>query len=428
MYPARSRRLLLRRARRSRNRPWQRQAQAAAPVRRTMGTVLNNHLEQSRTPAVVVGLCGHGLAIVRALHQGNMPIFALEASASQPGTRTRLAKVEFVADINGPGLIDALLALRRRLDCPGAPILFLTNDTMVRTIGIGWERLNDAYRLSWSHARESLLPLLEKSALEARCMATGLAYPKTYLLRATSDVGLATHAVNFPIIVKPARPLSRFKTALPATPTDLRELADKFREDLPFLVQQFIPGDDTSIQFCALYLDHGKVLARFDGHKLRSRPLGHTSIAESAVDDKVFEQTCSFFSGLNLSGPVSLELKRDGRGGLWVIEPTVGRTDFWIDLCTTNGVNLPLTEYCHQAGTAAPHALQQDAFVWFNEDRDPLGRLWFMLQRSLRLHGRHSTYLYLHRSDPRPALVAITRIATDLLRSLGRRVGKLFAR
>jgi len=377
---------------------------------------------------VVVGLCGHGLALIRALRHGGMPIYALDTNKRQPGTRTRLAKVEYVPDINGPDLIESLLALRRRIDCPGVPVLFLTNDTMVRTIGNGWEKLDNQYRLSWSDSRATLLPLLEKSALEARCTVAGLDYPKTFLLQSMSDVAYAVSSVTFPIIVKPARPLSRFKTAQPVTQVQLEELVEKFQSDLPFLVQQFIPGDDTSIYFCALYLDRGKVLARFDGHKLRSRPLGHTSIAESSVNTDVFQHTCRFFAGLDLSGPMSLEIKRDQAGRMWVIEPTVGRTDFWIDLCTTNGVNLPLTEYCHQTGSAIPLGQQENSFIWFNEDRDPFGRLWFMLQKGLRFNGRSSNYLYLHRSDPSPAIAAMRQIATDLFTSFRRRVAKLFAR
>lgn len=389
---------------------------------------LSTHAIFTSTPAVVVGLCGHGLAIVRALREGRVPVIALETNTRQPGVRTRLATVELISDINGPGLIDALLDLSTRIRCPEQPVLFLTNDTMVKTVGSHWDRLKNAYRLSWSHSRATLLTLLQKSALEARCFESGLQYPKTYVLESMRDAEAAIAAVQMPVIVKPSRPLAKFKTSQPESPPQLAELASKFNSDLPFLVQQFITGDDQSIFFCALYLDHGKVLARFDGHKLRSRPLGHTSIAEPTTDDGVFERTCRFFAGLELSGPVSLELKRDAQGGLWVIEPTVGRTDFWIDLCTINGVNLPLTEYCHQAGIALPNSRQKNAFVWINEERDPFGRLWFMLQKGLRMDGRSSSYLYLHRSDPTPGLIAIKRITTDLMKSLVRRIGKIVAR
>lgn len=379
----------------------------------------------SQTPAIVVGACGHGLALVRGLHARGVPVLVLEARLDQPGAITRLAEVVLVDDINGPRLIDALLALRKRLQCPDKPVLFLTNDTMVRTVGAHWERLDAAYSLSWSHAREPLVHLLEKSALESRCAAAGLRYPSTFVLRSSEDVPSALAAIPFPIIVKPARPLSHFKTSQPASLGELHELVQRYASDLPFLVQQFIPGDDRSIYFSALYLDRGKVLARFDGHKLRSRPLGHTSIAESCPDDAVHAETCRFFEGLGLSGPVSLEVKRDGQGGLWVIEPTVGRTDFWVGLCIANGVNLPFIEYCHQTGTALPTPIQQDQRVWFNEDRDPLGGLWFAGQPGLHMGRRRPSFLYLHANDLHPAWFAVRRITKDLLRAVLRRCGRI---
>lgn len=378
-------------------------------------------------PAIVVGACGHGLALVRGLQQQRINVLLLEANLQQPGARTRLAELLPIADINGPALIDALLALRPRILCPGVPVLFLTNDTMVRTVGQHWDRLASSYRLSWADSRQALLPLLEKSVLEERCRATGLSYPKTFVLQSAQDVDAALAEIPFPIIVKPARPLSRFKTSQPADRQQLLELVQRFGGDLPFLVQQFIPGDDRSIHFSALYLADGQVLARFDGHKLRSRPLGHTSIAESLPDEAVYQQTCRFFAGLGLSGPVSLELKKDGKGGIWVIEPTVGRTDFWVGLCIANGVNLPAIEYAHQTGWAQPAPAQSDETIWFNEDRDPFGALWLRWRSGVAIRGRGASRLYLgHDADPGPAQVFKRRFRAHIRAALGRRLRRLF--
>lgn len=377
-------------------------------------------------PVVVVGACGHGLALVRALDADHVPTLVLEANLQQPGARTRLATVVPTADINGDALIDALLTLRGRIECPGEPVLMLTNDTMVRTVGRHWPRLAGAYRLSWANARERLLPLQEKANLESRCAATGLRYPKSRLLNGPQDIDSSLAELSFPIIVKPVRPLSRFKTSQPADRQQLAELVARHGADLPFLVQEFIPGDDTHIHFSALYLAEGRVLARFDGHKLRSRPLGHTSIAEPWPDDEVHAQTLRFFDGLALSGPVSLELKRDDQGQLWVIEPTVGRTDFWLGLCTVNGVNLPAIEYADQTGRSLSAPAQQRLALWFNEDRDPFGPWWlrwFSGQAPRR--GLRRSYLYLHRDDLGPAWAFLRRFGGDALRAVGRRLRRL---
>ncbi|WP_138677638.1 GNAT family N-acetyltransferase [Candidatus Accumulibacter phosphatis] len=371
-------------------------------------------------PAVVVGTCGHGLAVIRSLHEGRVPVVALEANRDLPGAHTRLAQVEPVDDINGPSLIKALLALRPRLHCPGTPVLFLTNDNMVRTLAAHWAELEPHYLLSWSHCRDKVAALLEKFHLETHCQRQGLSYPPTYLLHSKSDIDLAITVTGSQAIIKPARPLAGFKTALPSQRQDYEQLIDRCEADLPFLIQKFIPGDDSSIYFCALYLDHGEVLARFDGRKLRSRPLGHTTVAESCRQDDVYQETLRFFAGLELSGPVSLELKRDAKGRLWVIEPTVGRTDFWLGLCTANRVNLPLTEYHSQLGCAEQNLMQGDCALWFNEERDPFGRLWLAFHPQLSLGERHSSYVHFHKNDIRPAVLCAKKILSDLWSSLRR--------
>lgn len=373
-------------------------------------------------PAVVVGLCGHGLALVRALHAGGVRVLGIEANDALPGVRTRLAAVVKVPSIHGEGLLESLLALRQRIECPGLPVLFLTNDSMVRTLGQRWPALEGHYALSWAESRARLTPLLDKPALEARCRQTGMDYPRTFVLQQVGDVGAAVAAIGFPMIVKPARPLSGFKTALPDSAAALQALAERFSGDLPFLVQQFVPGDDRSIHFSALYLDQGRELARFDGRKLRSRPMGHTTIGEACPDDAVYAQTRRFFDGLALSGPVSLELKRGPDGRLWVIEPTIGRTDFWIGLCVENGVNLPLLEYRHQAGLPLPATAQRDDAVWFNEDRDPGGRWWLAGRNPPSLGSRRASYVYLHRADPGPAMAFLAQAGRYYAAALGRRL------
>jgi predicted ATP-grasp superfamily ATP-dependent carboligase len=376
-------------------------------------------------PAVVVGVCGHGLALARALHAAGVPVVALEANPALPGVRTRLARVVMVPSIHGEDLIGALQALAARIVAPRQPVLFLTNDSMVRTLGQRWPQLEGLYALSWADARERLVPLLDKPALEARCAASGVNYPQTFVLGSADDVEAAAARIGFPMIAKPARPLSSFKTALPGNATALRELAQRHAKDLPFLVQRFIPGDDTRIHFSALYLDAGRPLARFDGHKLRSRPMGHTSIAEPLVDDAVHAQTLRFFEGLGLSGPVSLELKRDTDGSLWVIEPTIGRTDFWVGLCIANGVNLPLVEYLHQSGQAVPPQPQRNERLWFNEDRDPFGRWWVNARPRRAMQGRSSSFTYLHRADPGPARAFLRKTLGQFARSAVRRLQRL---
>lgn len=379
--------------------------------------------------AVVVGLCAHGLALVRELHAADIPVIALESDPTLPGLHTRLAQVIQVRDINGSGLIDALNRLASQAPADCRLVLILTNDRMVQVLGERHAALNPRYHLSWAHAAERLLPLLDKGEIEARCQATGLNYPRSAVAPTLAAMPAAISRLKFPVIIKPLRPLSAFKTLIAHTPADLQGHEEKISTSLPVLVQEYIAGDDSQIHFAALCLDHGNILARFEGRKLHSRPLGHTTIGISAPNEEVHQLATRFFAGLALSGPVSLELKRAPDGRYWVIEPTVGRTDFWSGLCAANGVPLAATEFLsitrHNASPAIPS--QAVSHNWLNTERFPAALPW-LLRHHPQLLCRQTRYTYLDPGDQAPFWHALSgNLGTLPRRALGKlaRISKL---
>ena len=376
----------------------------------------------ARPSAVVVGMCAHGLAVARSLGRRGVHVHAIEANDRLPGTATRHATLHSVRDVKEAALIDALLEVRPRLGHAALPpVLFLTNDNMVSVVARAWPLLADHYRLSWSHCREAIAALVLKSSLQAHCERVALPYPLTWPLEHPEEAGKLAPRLGFPVIAKPVRPLRGFKVRLLRSATDLERLAAECASDFPVLIQDWIPGAESSLSFCAMYLDRGRVVARFDGRKLRTRPMGHTTVAEPMRDDAVFEASRHFFEGLGLSGPVSLELKRDPAGRLWVIEPTVGRTDFWLGCCVANGVDLPYLEYCHQARLALPSAQQRHHYVWLNAERDPLSILWYACQVARRaVSQRRVALLYWARDDIKPSVESL-RLA---VRGLSSRVAR----
>jgi predicted ATP-grasp superfamily ATP-dependent carboligase len=375
-----------------------------------------------RPGAIVVGLCAHGVGMVRSLHHAGVRVIALEANPTLPGVRTRCAEVRIVPDINGEGLIEALTQLAEaRPECVGR-VLLLTNDKMVEIVGKHADTVSRHFKLSWAHAASKLLPLLAKDEIEARCAEVGLNYPASQLLTRFDDAPQKLAQFTFPVIAKPTRPVSAFKTQVSASIDAFMAARARMEGSMPLVVQKFIPGDDATIRFGALYLDHGRILARFEGRKLRSRPMGHTTIAVSEPDDEVHKLACRFFEGLELSGPVSLELKRDPGGEYWVIEPTVGRTDFWAGLCAANGVDLTLLEYAAITAQPLPAASQRKTHVWVNGERDPGAVVWLLIHAAGTLLKHRLRGVYLNMQDPAPWFVSFARFAIALP---GRAAGKL---
>lgn len=378
-------------------------------IRKVRSEVRAPPAPSARPSAVVVGLCAHGLGIVRDLDCAGIKVIGLESNPSLPGVTTQHAEIRLVPKINGEALVDTLCEFAGTYGFKTKPVLLLTNDRMVEAVGHHSERISDYYHLSWAKSAASVLRLLGKDQIEKRCHEVGLNYPRSGILTDLTNVGTCLEGFNFPIIIKPTRPLSAFKTIVVDSIDGLNQHRLLLEQALPVLVQEFIAGDDTRIRFGALYLREGLVLARFEGRKLCSRPMGHTTIAVSEPNENVYELTRKFFDGLGMSGPVSLEMKEGPDGQFWVIEPTVGRTDFWAGLCTANGINLSLYQYLSTLGSPVPIGVQEKTTIWINGERHPGAVVW-LLRHSLALLLRHRIRgVYWDWQDRKPFFIAARR-------------------
>jgi len=365
-------------------------------------------------PAIVVGLCAHGLACVRSLARAGLTVYAVEANPGLPGCRTRHARVFMLDDINGSGLVSGLRSLATEHFHGACPVLILTNDKMVKEVATRWDQLEGLYRLSWASSREVVSRLLSKMEIERACNAIRLQYPRTWYLSSVRQLNEGNEVpLGFPLIVKPSQPLSGFKARLVENVTDLRALADAFEADLPFLVQDYVAGSDVDLRFVALYLRGGESIASFTGRKLLSHPpaMGQTTAAEAVEDERLLSLARRFFEQTGINGPASLEFKLDADGVPWVIEPTVGRTDYWLDCCVANGVDFTLVEYLDQTGNAVPVLNQKSRCIWMDAERDP--KILARVTRHIGLGGwrrRRPRFTFWNWSDPLPFIVACRRL------------------
>jgi len=361
--------------------------------------------------ALVVGLCSHGLSVVRGLHDAGVEVYALEKDAWRPGVRSNaIAHTFLCSEAEMADLVPTLAALRHRLPPGRRVVLFPSNDTHVRQMGEGMEQLRPHYLLSWSACVPHVLRLQRKNELEQAARSRGLNYPRSATLLSVDEAEAAVAGFRYPVILKPARPLSSFKTALAQSPAELLALLQQYQGDLPILAQEYIAGGDQSLYFGALVLDRGKVVQEMVGRKIASFPpaRGQTTVAESVEEPEVLALTRQFFDGLEMSGPVSLELKRAPDGSFWVIEPTVGRTDFWLELCVAAGFNQVYQEYQLALGQTAQPGAWRGPVTWFDAENDTLS-YWRAIkaQRTLRPYGgKRPAFTYWRPGDPRPFLQA----------------------
>jgi predicted ATP-grasp superfamily ATP-dependent carboligase len=386
--------------------------------------------EKQLRPAIVVGLCAHGLDLVRALARRGVRVDAIESKRELPGVHTRLARVHFCEALAGRPLIDKILEVAAQSTSSGKPVLLLTNDRMVFDVAEHVEVLAAAVEISWRSSAKHVQTLLRKDHLPELCDRAQLSYPASVLLESAvpSEVRERLSGLRFPVVVKPVRPMGKFKVELVPNLAALEESLAEFRSELPLVVQEWIEGDVQSLLFCAIYFDKGQPLAHFEGRKLDTLPrgLGTTTAAERIEAPELYLATLRFFAAFpDLSGPVSLEVKVDSAGRYWVIEPTAFRTDYWAGCCIAGGVDFPFIEYCHQSGRESFRGQKSRSSTWIDVERNPAAILIVMRARpSLALRPWKLSFTYLALDDPRPALATAYRLAVRVLSAVGRRIRK----
>lgn len=356
--------------------------------------------------ALVIGLCSHGLSVARGLHAAQVDVYALERNFALPGTATNAVKHVFaVSDFSEEALIPALLALRAQLVQYDEVVLFPTNDNHVRIIGGAFERLAGLYQLSWSNCIPQVLRLQKKNELEIVSVERGLNYPKSAVIAQVGTAQTAVAGFRYPVIIKPVQPLSSFKTILVENLDQLTAALDANRRDLPILAQEYIAGADDTLYFGALVLDRGRTVQGMVGRKLASYPAGRgqTTVAEVISEPAVIALAERFFQDFALTGPVSLELKKDADGQFWVIEPTVGRTDFWSELCISAGFNQPYQEYQLALGQMPAATPMRSDLVWYDTELTVLC-FWQAAwrQRTLQPYGKRAAFTFWRRGDLAP--------------------------
>jgi predicted ATP-grasp superfamily ATP-dependent carboligase len=380
-----------------------------------------------RPPALVIGFAIHGLAVARALARSGVQVYVLSEDSTPvpPAALTRYARVFSRRGLNSEALPAILMALAAELRSERKIVLFPTSDRIAKSIALAWPQLSEHYALSWAHCRDLVLQLQRKDVLAQYCDRAGVRYPKSRNLAAAQECTAIASELSFPLVVKPAMPLSAFKAIRVANIDELRRCVTTYPRELPFVVQEWVEGPEPSLYACTTLMNQGKVTTLFTSRKLDASPpgLGQGTVFETLDCPEIADITRRFLETLDLSGPVAVEFKRDAAGKYWLIEPNVGRTEYCVDLAVQSGFNLPYVEYLHVIGKAdevPAHASHPR--VWFDTDKDPT----CFVRNATRLFGqgrlRRPIFPFLGHDDGRPLAAALAGRVRWALRATGRRV------
>jgi len=316
-------------------------------------------------------------------------------------------------------------------------VLFVTADKTVPVISSHRDLLAEHFDFNLPPDRV-ILGLMDKTRLPEfleRCHAL---YPRTIWLRNREDLAAVGETVGFPCVVKPALRAFGFKAAIARSAPELAEAyATASRHSDKIIGQQWIPGGDSEVYFCFVYIGRDSLpKGVFVGRKLRQYPngTGVASEAEGCENEFVREETLRLFHLAGYRGFGSTEFRRDPASGrYYLIEFTVGRTDYDVDLAVANGVDLPFLGYRDMAGLRSDKNVpcQKNGRRWVEGGRN--ARAIFQELAAARI-GRLETVAALAKSispnnvftlfdpgDPQPFLAHMMSRALAVPRAIGRR-------
>ncbi len=329
-------------------------------------------------PAVVVGLESNGLGVVRSLGRAGVPVIGLTSDPRQPTARSRYCRTLPCPDERSDAILERLVKIGKTLE--GRPPLFLTMDRTVQIVSQNRERLEPYFRFNLP-AKEDLQRLNDKQGFSAFALENGLRVPEAVYVASAGELDEVAKRLRFPLIVKPlekGRDFDEFFGSRAITVSDEEMLKQRFTGfawQCGTLVQEYVPGGPSDIHFCLLYLDeHSNPLCHFVGCKIRIWPLktGNTASAEPADCPEILETAFTAFNKAGMRGICSLEFKRHTQtGDFFIIEPTIGRTDWQSEVAPANGINIPYVAYCDLLGLPVPgQQLQNEPVKWIDYVND----------------------------------------------------------
>ncbi len=322
--------------------------------------------QKTAAPAIVVGGGINALGVVRSLGAAGVQVWVMDDNDKSPAMRSRFGRPRVVSVLEGAFFIKELNLLAGEIS--SVAVVFLTEEKTVLTVSAMRTQLAKTLRLRLPE-HDCLLSLMHKEGFQQLAESLGFSVPPAVRLSGSKDLSKLVN-LHFPCVFKPSEKNyaygEMFKKAYKVRSIEeVKNLYEQIEPVMPdMVVQQWIEGLDSDIYFCLQYIGkNGEPVISFSGRKIRSWPpnIGGTAscTADWDFDAELSKTTAEFFRAVGFFGMGSMEYKRDERDGkFYMVEPTVGRTDFQEEVATVNGYNIPFAAYCHELGFPVPLPLR----------------------------------------------------------------------
>lgn len=278
-------------------------------------------------------------------------------------------------------LVERLVAFGRSQREP--PVLYYGSDWDLLMVSRHRDRLREAFRIVLPD-RDLVERLVDKERFAALAAEASLPVPPSRHVRAGSPV--EADGVRFPVVVKPFtrqaanwEELGAGRKALRAGDVaELRAILGRLgAAGVDVLVQELVPGPETSVESHHAYVDRdGAIAGEFTGRKIRTHPREHgfSTAVEITDEPDVAELGREVLRRIGLRGVAKLDFKRDPEGRLHLLEINP-RFNLWHHAGAYAGVNLPALVYADAVGLPRPAVSTVRAgTTWCHVGRDARAR------------------------------------------------------
>jgi len=302
--------------------------------------------------AVVLGGGVHGLSYARSLGRRGVPVLVAESPQGFVGKSRYVRSVTLGAPSeNADEWVEFLVAVGKSLPQRGA--LFAVNDVLVELVAVHADRLEEWFHFVVPDAGV-VRSILDKRFQYETARKAGVALPTTFFPESAAEVEEAAAMVRYPALFKPYEAASgraqiRLKALRAHEPDELVSCFRRFAtSDTKFMVQEFVPGDDTAlVGYLAFWDRDGRERAWMTKAKVRQYPsgVGDGSFQVSVTAPEVAEVSRCLLRAFKYRGLVSVEFKRDARDNSYQLMEINPRTVLGNPLAISAGVDFPWIVY-----------------------------------------------------------------------------------
>lgn len=282
----------------------------------------------------------------------------------------------------------ACLTFLRRIihKIPEKPFLFFASDEWLNLIGENETVFADIVRIPQS-SWEKVSSLYNKKYLYRIAAKYGIPHPCTVELNSVMEIPAADlNKLQPPYIVKPQTTISQNDLACSGLTAyhrtqkfSCREQLDRWAcklaehgVDFPVLIQEFIPGDATTLYTLTSYSgEDGRLIAGSIGHKIRQFPAeaGRITAGKLSHDDGVFRIGREFLESIGYHGLANTEFKYDARDGLFKLMEINTRLGAWNYSALYAGMNLlqiAVEEFLGHPYMGPVYTTAKEGYIWYN--------------------------------------------------------------